>query len=58
MTEYARKKGVSEIWAGNYGALTESIQKHFDRVFIGYSEDEIAKVLGKRVANEDIIHPP
>jgi radical SAM superfamily enzyme YgiQ (UPF0313 family) len=58
MVNYARKRNIPELWAGNYGALTESIQHHFDRVFIGYCENEIARELGKQVSNEDIIHPP
>jgi radical SAM superfamily enzyme YgiQ (UPF0313 family) len=58
MVNYARKRNIPELWAGNYGALTESIQKKFDRVFIGYCENEIANILGKQVSNKDIIHPP
>jgi len=58
MVNYAREKGVKEIWAGNYGALTESIQKHFDKVFVGYSEDKIAQIFGRNIPNEEIIHPP
>lgn len=58
MTKFARKQGISEIWAGNYGALTTEIQNHFDRVFIGYSEDMIAKELGKKIPNGELIHPP
>jgi radical SAM superfamily enzyme YgiQ (UPF0313 family) len=58
MVNYAREKGIKEIWAGNYGALTESIQKYFDKVFIGYSEDKIAQIFGRNIKNEEIIHPP
>ncbi len=58
MVNYAKKRNIPELWAGNYGALTESIQKYFDRIFIGYCEDQVAKELGKQIANEDIIHPP
>jgi radical SAM superfamily enzyme YgiQ (UPF0313 family) len=58
MTEYARSKQVPELWAGNYGALTESIQHHFDRVFIGYSENEIAKEFGRKIPDNQIVHPP
>lgn len=58
MADYAREKDIKEIWAGNYGALTEGIEKHFDKMFIGYSEDKIAQVLGKRVPNDKLIHPP
>jgi radical SAM superfamily enzyme YgiQ (UPF0313 family) len=58
MVNYAREKGIKEIWAGNYGALTESIQRNFDKVFIGYSEDKIAQIFGRSIKNEEIIHPP
>ncbi|MEF8848899.1 MAG: radical SAM protein, partial [Candidatus Thermoplasmatota archaeon] len=37
---------------------TEEVQQFFDRVFIGYAEDEIAKTLGKRVPKDELIHPP
>lgn len=58
MVKYARSQGIPEIWAGNYGALTQEISPYFDRVFTGYSEIEIAKLLGKRLDHEEIIHPP
>ena len=56
MVELARKKGVKEIWAGNYGALTEEIRGWFDRVFIGYSEERLARELG--YSFDQLIHPP
>ncbi len=56
MVNYAREQGVKEIWGGNYGILTESIQKYFDRIFIGYAEEEVARTLGKSI--DKIIHPP
>lgn len=58
MVKCARERGVKEIWAGNYGALTESVEKQFDRVFIGYAENEIAQYLGKSIPNDGLIHPP
>jgi hypothetical protein len=58
MADYARKQNIPELWAGNYGALTEEIQHHFDRVLIGYSEDTIAQLFGKHISNNEIIHPP
>jgi MoaA/NifB/PqqE/SkfB family radical SAM enzyme len=58
MADHARKMNIPELWAGNYGALTESIQNNFDRIFIGYSCNEIAKELGKQVTEEDVIHHP
>ncbi len=56
MVRYARKMGIKQIWAGNYGALNEEIAPYFDRVFTGYSEYELAEVLGKKI--ERVIHPP
>jgi radical SAM superfamily enzyme YgiQ (UPF0313 family) len=56
MADYARKCGVREIWAGNYGALNPFIRSSFDKVFIGPSETTIARQLGAEV--RDIIHPP
>ena len=52
----ARKSGVKEIWGGNYGILTSEIQSKFDRVFIGYSEHEIAKEVSRDI--DKILHPP
>ncbi|TET22632.1 MAG: radical SAM protein [Candidatus Stahlbacteria bacterium] len=57
MVAEARRHGVREIWAGNYGALDYSIPSLVDRVFIGPAEDEIAQVFGYRVRPEDIQHP-
>src|SRR6266852_471360 len=34
---------------GNYGALTPSIQSHFDHVFSSYSEDAVGQKLGTRL---------
>lgn len=56
MAEEARRAGAGQLWAGNYGALTPSIQPSFDQVFSGYSEEAIAQQLGTRV--EEILHPP
>lgn len=56
MAEEARRAGVAELWAGNYGALTPSIQSHFDQVFSSYSEEAVAQRLG--VTLEEIQHPP
>ncbi len=56
MVDVARRKGVSEIWGGNYGALTEAVQPYFDRVFVGYAEGEIARFFGRRV--KKLVHPP
>ncbi|HOT07067.1 MAG: Radical SAM superfamily protein [Methanosaeta sp. PtaB.Bin039] len=56
MVEAARARGIPEIWAGNYGALTPEIQGRFDRVFVGYSEQQLAPYFGRQV--EKIVHPP
>ena len=56
MVDVARRKGVPEIWGGNYGALTEAVQPYFDRVFVGYAEGEIARFFGRRV--KKLVHPP
>ncbi|UCE73985.1 MAG: radical SAM protein [Methanomassiliicoccales archaeon] len=56
MVNKAREMGIKEIWGGNYGVLTKEVQPYFDRIFIGYSEHEIAKALGHEV--KEIIHPP
>jgi hypothetical protein len=56
MAEEAHKAGVSRLWAGNYGALTPSVQASFDDVFNGYSENAVAQKLGKKI--EAVRHPP
>jgi hypothetical protein len=56
MAEEARRAGVREIWAGNYGALTPAIQSNFDQTFVGYGEDAVAQRLGKTI--DHIEHPP
>ncbi|MGC1648535.1 MAG: radical SAM protein [Candidatus Sulfotelmatobacter sp.] len=56
MAAEARQAGVRELWAGNYGALTPSIQSHFDHVFTSYSEDALAQKLGTHL--DEIQHPP
>jgi radical SAM superfamily enzyme YgiQ (UPF0313 family) len=56
MIARARRAGVSQVWGGNYGVLTPKVRPHFDRVFPGYSEGEIAQALGHRL--ESLVHPP
>jgi radical SAM superfamily enzyme YgiQ (UPF0313 family) len=56
MAEEARRAGVAQLWAGNYGALTPSIHSHFDHVFTSYSEQELAGLLGTTI--DEIQHPP
>jgi len=56
MVEQAHRAGVKCLWAGNYGALTPSLQANFDEVFRGYGEDAVARMMGKTI--ETIEHPP
>jgi radical SAM superfamily enzyme YgiQ (UPF0313 family) len=56
MAEEARASGARKLWAGNYGALTPSMQASFDDVFSGYSEDAVAQNLGKTLGA--VRHPP
>ena len=56
MAREARAAGVPQLWAGNYGALTPSIQSTFDHVFSSYSEEALAQLLD--VPLEEIQHPP
>ncbi len=55
MIEEARRQGVKELWAGNYGSIDPSIPSRVDRVFMGASEDDVAQVFGRRV--RDVEHP-
>lgn len=57
MADEARKQGIKELWAGNYGALDYGVPSLVDRVFIGPAEDAVAQVFGYRVKPEDIQHP-
>jgi len=56
MAQEARAAGIPQVWAGNYGALTPSIQSAFDQVFVGYGEEALAQQLD--AALEEIQHPP
>ncbi|MCK4421478.1 radical SAM protein [candidate division WOR-3 bacterium] len=56
MIELARSAGVKKIWGGNYGVLCDEVRPFFDRVFIGYAENEIARTLGKEDIDK-IKHP-
>jgi radical SAM superfamily enzyme YgiQ (UPF0313 family) len=57
MASEARRQGVGETWAGNYGALDYKVPALVDRVFTGPAENQIAQVFGHKVPNEDIEHP-
>lgn len=56
MAEEAHRAGVKQLWAGNYGALTPSVQPNFDRVFSSYAEDAVAQLLGRQISS--VQHPP
>ncbi|VVB63114.1 Radical SAM superfamily protein [uncultured archaeon] len=56
MAEAARRANVGQVWAGNYGALTQEIQDKFDRIFVGYSEHQLAPFFGRQI--KDVLHPP
>src|SRR3954471_18394509 len=47
MAEYARQRGVKEIWAGNYGAYSPSVAPYFDRLITGWGEAPVAAALGQ-----------
>jgi radical SAM superfamily enzyme YgiQ (UPF0313 family) len=56
MAAEARHAGAAEVWGGNYGVLTPEVRPHFDRVFVGYAEHQIAEALGIKL--ERLVHPP
>ncbi len=55
MVKAAREKGIKEIWAGNYGALTYGMEDYFDKIFIGYSERELGEYFGRDI--QQLEHP-
>jgi radical SAM superfamily enzyme YgiQ (UPF0313 family) len=55
MAEAARPH-AKELWAGNYGALTPEVQGRFDKVFLGYAEQQVAPYFGREI--KEVIHPP
>ena len=59
MVDAARASGtVGELWAGNYGALTPQIQDRFDRIFEGYAEGALAPYFGRKIEQNQVLHPP
>ena len=56
MAEEARRAGVKQLWAGNYGALTPALRGNFDEVFQGYSEETVARKIGTTI--DAVQHPP
>ena len=58
MAEQARRAGVRQIWAGNYGAHSPQIDGAFDRVVTGWGENEVSKALGcGPISPSDLRHP-
>jgi radical SAM superfamily enzyme YgiQ (UPF0313 family) len=57
MAEFARKAGVPELWAGNYGALNPLLESTFDRIYLGYAEKDLARDIGARLP-QVLVHPP
>src|SRR5882672_8470088 len=55
MARAARARGVGEVWAGNYGAMTKTIAHHFDKTFLGWGEMPLAGELGKQPTA--LVHP-
>ncbi|MEF8874659.1 MAG: radical SAM protein [Candidatus Thermoplasmatota archaeon] len=55
MVKEAKKENDPELWAGNYGALTYEMEDHFDKIFVGYSEEKVAEELGTEI--DTLEHP-
>lgn len=52
MARLAREAGVKEIWGGGHGVYTPGVEKFFDRVFSGFSENQLKFLLeGEKIAN-------
>jgi hypothetical protein len=57
MVEMARRAGVKEIWAGNYGAYS-SIEGVFERIITGWGEAQVGSMLGlPPITAENLVHP-
>ncbi|HWY29064.1 MAG TPA: radical SAM protein, partial [Candidatus Sulfotelmatobacter sp.] len=56
MANLARRHNIRQVWAGNYGAFTPSIQQHFDRTFSGWGEAPLAEAVGQEITA--LKHPP
>ena len=58
MAQQARRAGVREIWAGNFGAYSPQVDGFFDRIFSGWSEIAVAQALGSPpVSPQEFVHP-
>lgn len=56
MANLAKQEGIKEVWGGGHGISTPGIEKHFDRVFKGYSEYEL-KPLIEGIELSTFTHP-
>jgi len=57
MAAEARRQGIKEIWAGGYGALDPVAEEFADRVFYGYTEEQLlAEFFGRKL--DRLLHPP
>jgi radical SAM superfamily enzyme YgiQ (UPF0313 family) len=57
MAAEARRAGVREVWAGNFGAYSPQVAAAFDRVFTGWSEGQLAEALEVPARPSGLIHP-
>lgn len=58
MAEFARARGVRQVWAGNYGGYSPEVESHFDRVITGWGEEPTANALGLTPrAPDELVHP-
>lgn len=58
MASEARRRGVKEVWAGNFGAYSPQIESSFDRIFKGWGESQVAQVLGlEPISVNQLNHP-
>jgi hypothetical protein len=57
MADAARRAGVREVWAGNYGAYTPEVAARFDRSFTGWGEHQLASALGAELPVGGLVHP-
>ncbi|HEX9483502.1 MAG TPA: radical SAM protein [Gemmatimonadaceae bacterium] len=57
MMDDARRAGVREVWAGNYGAYTPEVAAKFDRTFTGWGERQLASAIGVELPVSGLVHP-
>lgn len=56
MAAEARRQGVKELWSGGFGAFSPEAEGFADRIWIGYAEEELAEVFGRKL--DRLRHPP